>query len=223
MLYNEVWYIWLIDLFFLPVSGLYHQSFFVLPAFPYIAFRETPHTVACSPKAVAASFIARPATVSPAASPSPMTTETANRRMDFAMNIDYLNELKEKLSITNDQLAQMSGVPESTVSRILKGTTDNPNFQTIVDIVRTLKGSIDVMEDLCHTAESAPKETESESKKTAEKEEVQKARAEIFHAAIAVKNRWIRFLVGLLVCVLSFVLIMIAYDLLHPNKGWIQY
>lgn len=115
----------------------------------------------------------------------------------------------------------MSGVPESTVSRILNGTTDNPNFQTIVDIVRTLKGSIDVMEDLCHTAESAPKETES--KKTAEKEEVQKARAEIFHAAIAFKNRWIRFLVGLLVCVLSFVLIMIAYDLLHPNKGWIQY
>ena len=213
MLYNEVWYIWLIDLFFLPVSGLYHQSFFVLPAFPYIAFRETPHTVA--------SFIARPATVSPAASPSPMTTETANRRMDFTMNIDYLNELKEKLSITNDQLAQMSGVPESTVSRILNGTTDNPNFQTIVDIVRTLKGSIDVMEDLCHTAESAPKETES--KKAAEKEEAQKARAEIFHAAIAVKNSWIRFLVGLLVCVLSFVLIMIAYDLLHPNKGWIQY
>ena len=143
--------------------------------------------------------------------------------MDFAMNIDYLNELKEKLSITNDQLAQMSGVPESTVSRILNGTTDNPNFQTIVDIVRTLKGSIDGMEDLCHTAASAPKETESESKKTAEKEEAQKARAEIFHAAIAVKNRWIRFLVGLLVCVLSFVLIMIAYDLLHSNKGWIQY
>ena len=141
--------------------------------------------------------------------------------MDFAMNIVYLNELKKKLSITNDQLAQMSGVPESTVSRILNGTTDNPNFQTIVDIVRTLKGSIDVMEDLCHTAESAPKETES--KKTAEKEEAQKARAELFHAAIAVKNRWIRFLVGLLVCVLSFVLIMIAYDLLHSNKGWIQY
>ena len=115
----------------------------------------------------------------------------------------------------------MSGVPESTVSRILNGTTDNPNFQTIVDIVRTLKGSIDVMEDLCHTAESAPKETES--KKTAEKEEAQKARAEVFHAAIAVKNRWIRFLVGLLVSVLSFVLIMIAYDLLHQNKGWIQY
>ena len=60
-------------------------------------------------------------------------------------------------------------------------------------------------------------------KKTAEKAEVQKARAEILHAAIAVKNRWIRFLVGLLVCVLSFVLIMIAYDLLHPNRGWIQY
>ena len=147
--------------------------------------------------------------------------------MDFAMNIDYLNELKEKLSITNDQLAQMSGVPESTVSRILNGTTDNPNFQTIVDIVRTLKGSIDVMEDLCHTEESAPKEAETkketESEKTAEEEEAQKASAEVFHATIAVKDRWIRFLVGLLVCVVSFVLIMIAYDLLHPNKGWIQY
>ena len=64
---------------------------------------------------------------------------------------------------------------------------------------------------------------EKSAQKTAEKEEAQKARAEIFHAAIAVKNRWIRFLVGLLVCVLSFVLIMIAYDLLHSNKGWIQY
>lgn len=135
--------------------------------------------------------------------------------MEFAMNIGYLNELKEKLSITNDQLAQISGVPESTIARILNGTTDNPNFQTIVDIVRTLKGSVDIMEDLYREEKPVQKEEETN---VPEKEIVA-----AYQATIATKDKWIRFLVGLLVCVVSFCLIMIAYDLLHPAKGWIQY
>ena len=131
------------------------------------------------------------------------------------MNIGYLNELKEKLSITNDQLAQISGVPESTIARILNGTTDNPNFQTIVDIVRTLKGSVDIMEDLYREEKPVQKEEETN---VSEKEIVA-----AYQATIATKDKWIRFLAGLLICIVSFCLIMIAYDLLHPGKGWIQY
>ena len=106
-------------------------------------------------------------------------------------------------------------MPESTIARILNGTTDNPNFQTIVDIVRTLKGSVDIMEDLYQEEKPVQKEEETN---VPEKEIVAASQA-----TIATKDKWIRFLVGLLVCVVSFCLIMIAYDLLHPAKGWIQY
>lgn len=116
--------------------------------------------------------------------------------------------------MTNDQIAQMSGVPESTIARILNGTTDNPNFQTIVDIVRTLKGSVDIMEDLYRDEEPTPNEEELQKP--------DKDTLEALHLAIATKDKWIRFLTGLLVCIVSFVFIMVAYDVLHPNTGWFQ-
>ena len=60
------------------------------------------------------------------------------------MMFSYLNELKEQAgNPSNAEIAEKSGIQESTVSRMLAGNVENPRFQTVVDIVIALGGSLD--------------------------------------------------------------------------------
>ena len=130
------------------------------------------------------------------------------------MNIDYLLKFKAESNLTNEQIAQLSGIPESTLARIFNGRTDNPYFQTIVDLVRAMKGSVDEMEDLRSLQKDA---------NTAENAAVDNKLITLYREILNNKERWIRFLAGILLAVLIFILIMVTYDILHPMKGWIQY
>ena len=131
-----------------------------------------------------------------------------------AMNIDYLRKLKAKSRLTNEQLAQISGIPGSTLARIFNGRTDNPYFHTIVDLVRAMKGSVDEMEGL----QPLPKDTNA-----AENAAVDKKLITLYREIINNKERLIRLLAGVLLAVMIFILIMVTYDILHPMKGWIQH
>ena len=131
-----------------------------------------------------------------------------------AMNIDYLRKLKAESRLTNEQLAQISGIPGSTLARIFNGRTDNPYFHTIVDLVRAMKGSVDEMEGL----QPLPKDTNA-----AENAAVDKKRITQYREIINNKERLIRLLAGVLLAVMIFILIMVTYDILHPMKGWIQH
>ena len=130
------------------------------------------------------------------------------------MNIDYLRKLKAESRLTNEQLAQISGIPGSTLARIFNGRTDNPYFHTIVDLVRAMKGSVDEMEGL----QPLPKDTN-----TAENAAVDKKLITLYREIINNKERLIRLLAGVLLAVMIFILIMVTYDILHPMKGWIQH
>lgn len=54
-----------------------------------------------------------------------------------------LKELKDRRGLTNQDIAELSRVPLSTVNRILSGQTDNPYFENVADIVIALNGSLD--------------------------------------------------------------------------------
>ena len=130
------------------------------------------------------------------------------------MNIDYLRKLKAESRLTNEQLAQISGIPGSTLARIFNGRTDNPYFHTIVDLVRAMKGSVDEMEGL----QPLSKDTNA-----AENAAVDKKLITQYREIINNKERLIRLLAGVLLAVMIFILIMVTYDILHPMKGWIQH
>lgn len=130
------------------------------------------------------------------------------------MNLDYLRKLKAESNLTNEHLAQLSGIPESTLARIFNGRTDNPYFHTIVDLVRAMKGSVDEMEGL----QPLPKDTNA-----AENAAVDKKLITLYREIINNKERLIRLLAGVLLAVMIFILIMVTYDILHPMKGWIQH
>lgn len=129
------------------------------------------------------------------------------------MNVDYLNKLKAENKLTNEQISERSGIPTSTLARVFNGSTDNPCFNTVVDIVRALHGSVDVMEQL-----------HPETTQKTEKHEIDDTRLiELYRETVENKERWIRFLVGVLLGFGIFILLILAYDVLHPFSGWIQY
>ena len=59
------------------------------------------------------------------------------------MNAEDLKRMKEERKLTTKQISELSGIPESTISRILSGQTDNPSFDTICALVRAMGGSLD--------------------------------------------------------------------------------
>ena len=57
--------------------------------------------------------------------------------------IQKLNQYKETSGLTNQQIADKSGVPVGTVNRIMAGQTEEPSFSTIAKIVKATGGSLD--------------------------------------------------------------------------------
>ena len=55
--------------------------------------------------------------------------------------IENLRSLKERSHMTNQQIAEKSGVPESTVARIFSGKTPNPTVVTVISMARAMGGS----------------------------------------------------------------------------------
>lgn len=127
------------------------------------------------------------------------------------MLADYLRKLKDKKNITNQELSDLSGVPIGTINRIMAGQTDNPNFQTICDIVIALDGSLDNLVGIKSTVENEnPNITLSMESAT------------MYKHIIATKDKWIR---NLFICVcflVVFILILLVIDLSIPSLGYFR-
>lgn len=120
-----------------------------------------------------------------------------------------LKLLKEKRKLTNQQLADLSGVPIGTINRIMAGQTDNPSFQTVCDIVMAMDGSLD---ELVGIKEETPLE-----KKNSNKEIIQ-----LYESMLENKEKWLHRLF-VCCCVLMVVLIgIVAFDLMNPHIGFFQ-
>lgn len=58
--------------------------------------------------------------------------------MNVEMIVDRINEVREETGVTYQQIADASGVPRTTVSRILHGQTPNPTSKNLYDIARAV-------------------------------------------------------------------------------------
>ena len=123
------------------------------------------------------------------------------------MFTDKLNKLKDERKLTNQQISDLSGVPLSTVTRILNGQTDNPNFQTIIDIVTAMGGSLDELTGLSNSKKT--KETENEL-------------ISCYKGIIENKNKYIKFLVALLSSILIALIILVVVDIMFRSIGYIR-
>ena len=121
-----------------------------------------------------------------------------------------LKEMKDRSGLTNKELSELSGVPLSTVSKIMSGHTDIPNYQTVCDLVKAMGGSLDALAGIRPAKEAKPE-------KAGESDEIK-----LYIQMIEDKNRWLRRLF-VICCILMTVIIgILLFDYLHPTIGFIQ-
>lgn len=118
-----------------------------------------------------------------------------------------LTQLKEKSGLTNQQIADKSGVPLSTVTRVFNGQTDNPTYRTIADIVIAMGGSLDSMEGIEHHSQE----------KTPDK------LVDLYERELEHKNRMIRILFYSLLAVASVFILIVLIDVLNGHIGFVRY
>lgn len=123
------------------------------------------------------------------------------------MKIDNLKRLKDESKLTTKQISDLSGIPESTISRIMSGQTDNPSFESISAIVKAMGGSLDSVFGI---------DTSSENPDLS-------SIIKLYERIISEKNWYIKLLI-IICCILIFVLIFVLiFDITNRNIGFVRY
>ena len=75
--------------------------------------------------------------------------------------IQKIREAKDAKRITNEDISEMTGIPETTVSRILSGASKRPGFENVLTIAIALGISVDKILSAALPGEETPKEVEN--------------------------------------------------------------
>lgn len=121
-----------------------------------------------------------------------------------------LNEMKDAADLTNQEIADLSGVALGTVNRIFAGQTDNPSFQNISAIVKVLGGSLDELAGIAQ-------------KPHTEEHHVIAKLIELYKDQIEGKNKWIKTLFFCLIAMVAILLFILLWDVTHPDMGYVRY
>ena len=119
---------------------------------------------------------------------------------------DELKKLKESRNMTVQDISKKSGIPASTVSRILSGQTETPYFSNIVDMVIAMEGSVDEIIGI----KSAATRTNNPLLELYERD--------LVHERMV--NHRLRILLSAIIIVL---LLVVIVDALNGNIGYIRY
>ena len=123
------------------------------------------------------------------------------------MNIEELKKLKSESKLTTKQTSELSGIPESTISRVLSGQTDNPTFDTVCAIVKAMGGSLDKIVD------PQADLTQSDASPL----------IALYEKIIAQKEYYIKVLITFCVVLVSVLILFVLCDLLNGTRGFIRY
>lgn len=119
---------------------------------------------------------------------------------------DELKKLKESRNMTVQDISKKSGIPASTVSRILSGQTETPYFSNIVDMVIAMEGSVDEIVGIKSAATPANNLL------------LELYERDLVHERMI--NRRLRILLSAIIIVL---LLVVTVDVLNGNIGYIRY
>lgn len=165
--------------------------------------------------------------------------------------VEKLRQMKEKSHMTNQQIAEKSNIPESTVARIFSGKTPNPTIATVIAMARAMGGSAadffneDGMEadnsqaaddnnGLLSAAESRTEVFAEAAERgnasdvgnhagNSSRENYYEDIISFYNNALKKKDEWISRLFWCLVAVMLFILFVLVFDILHPDLGFVKY
>lgn len=141
--------------------------------------------------------------------------------MEVSAIIDGINSHKSALGMTNQQLADASGVPKSTVDRVLRKDTENPTMKVILDMA----GAVGY--DFIAPAAAQKSEVGHDDpyiRHIISMYENQLADLKREHnRVLAEKNRWIQYLATIVGIIGGGAAIILLVDMSIPTIGWIRF
>lgn len=127
---------------------------------------------------------------------------------------DRLNEERKRRGLTNQQLAELSGVPLSTITRVLNGETKDPTITTLNAITAALGITLD---DIFHEVSNNEHGADLVSR-------------QMFNVMLSEKNAQIarlqnekKVLFIILMCCFVLVFAFTLVDAINGRVGWIRY
>ena len=123
---------------------------------------------------------------------------------------EKLRQMKADSKLHTQQIADKSGFPASTITRILNGNTEEPSFSSVAKIVKAMGGSLDELVGI------EPK-TVTVTKTDVVHEDARLI--DLYERAIASKNRWIRWLFTLILALLVFLIVILLLDVFDHENG----
>lgn len=144
--------------------------------------------------------------------------------------VNGIIENKNKIGMSNQQLSDASGVPKTTIDRILRHDTPNPTIQTVLDLAAAVGFTFSnhpEQEVSLPTNETVKDPMFShiitiyENRGQAYEERIKRITSH-FNMLLAEKNRWITFSLTLNIILVIFICAILFYDATHPDVGWIR-
>lgn len=138
------------------------------------------------------------------------------------MDSSYIKTLMERENVTQAKLAELTGIPQGTLSRILNGSTDCPTFSNVTAIVKALHGSLDVMTGIVDEPNDKPMTmTERELYQQLITDKERQLRS--VNGMLEQKQQWMRKLWRALVLMIVIVGIILIIDICIGSVGFIRY
>lgn len=122
---------------------------------------------------------------------------------------EMLNQMKKKSGLTTQQTSDQTGVPASTITRMLTGETEEPTFSNIAKVVKVWGGSLDELVGI-------PPKTAVETKTINSDERI----INLYERSLTSKNGWIKRLFIINMVLIAFLIGILIYDIANPDRGW---
>lgn len=158
--------------------------------------------------------------------------------------IQKIREVKEEKHLTNEDIAELTGLPESTISRIISGAGKRPSNENVMAMAAALGVSVDRILGVVFKGEEPPKEVETmvesyasvlthKDDLLAEKEKQLATNNELVEEIKKEKDRFeknnaklttVVFVLGTVLCLCCLALTAyFVYDLLNGDMGVFRY
>ena len=139
--------------------------------------------------------------------------------------LERLRALKDKSGMTTKEIADKSGIPESTITRIFSGKTPNPTIISTMDIIRALGGKAsDVFDDNAqvNTQLKVPQDVVSEmEQKNNEITDLYKGIIASRDELIKEKNKTIKMLITIIMVLVSIFVILLLLDIFDSGMDFL--
>lgn len=152
--------------------------------------------------------------------------------MPIGQNLKHMQDIR---GYTTERLAVESGIPASTITKIRSGVTQNPNMETLRQLAKALRCSINDLTDAPTTDEEEIRDLLPKTIKGVSEETLNAFLATLRNQRLAAdrtvaelrkdRNFWRKFAVACIgviipMLVITMVMVLVMYwDLSHPTEG----